>query len=81
MRQVRLLSQQRRAAEELDERVTRRTTELAAANEQLEREVAEARRWEDVESIPGMASTSTPAGELEFANRRLLEYSGRPLTR
>ena len=76
MRQVRLLSQQRRATEELDERVTRRTTERAAANEQLEREVAEVQRWEDVESIPGMASTSTPAGELEFANRRLLEYLG-----
>ena len=55
VRQVRLLSQQRRAAE------------------RLEREAAEPRRWEDVESIPGMASTSTPAGELEFANRRLLE--------
>lgn len=76
VRQERLLSQQRRAAEELDEHLARRTSELAAANERLEREVAEAQRWEDVESIPGMASTSTPAGELEFANRRLLEYLG-----
>ena len=81
IRQERLLSQQRRAAEELEERLTRRTSELAAANERLEREAAEPRRWEDVESIPGMASTSTPAGELEFANRRLLDTSGRPLTR
>ena len=45
-------------------------------NKRLDREVAEPQRWEDVESIPGMASTSTPAGELEFANRRLLEYLG-----
>ena len=76
LRQRRLLSQQRRAAEELDERLAKITSELAAANERLERDVAEPRRWEDVESIPGMAATLTAAGEVEFVNRRLLEFVG-----
>ena len=76
VRQGRLLNQQRRSAEELDERLARPTSELASVNKRLEREVAEPRRWEDVESIPGMAATLTPTGENEFVNRRLLEYVG-----
>jgi PAS domain S-box-containing protein len=76
VRQERLLSQQRRAAAELDERALRRASELAAVNKRSEREVAEPRRWEDVESIPGMAATLTATGEVEFVNRRLLEYVG-----
>jgi PAS domain S-box-containing protein len=75
VRQVRLLMQQQRAAEQLDERVAGRTTALAA-NEHLERDASEPRRWDDVESIPGMAATLTPAGEVEFVNRRMLEYVG-----
>ena len=91
MRQGRLLSQQRRATEELDERVARRTSELAEANQRLEREVAEHRQREDavsereresrliVDNIPGLIATLTPAGEPEFVNRRMLEYLGQTL--
>ena len=91
VRQGRLLSQQRRATEELDERVARRTSELAEANQRLEREVAEHRQREDavsereresrliVDSIPGLIATLTPAGEPEFVNRRMLEYLGQTL--
>jgi hypothetical protein len=50
VRQGRLLSQQRRAAEELDERVAGRTSERAAANEQVEREIAEPRGRDGLDS-------------------------------
>jgi PAS domain S-box-containing protein len=29
-----------------------------------------------LDTIPGLASTATPSGEIEFANRRMLEYFG-----
>src|SRR6266850_3985136 len=41
LQEARLLSEQKRAAEELDQRVAERTSELLAANEQLEKEIAE----------------------------------------
>jgi C4-dicarboxylate-specific signal transduction histidine kinase len=44
---ARALSEQRRVARELDQRVAQRTAELAAANEELKREVAERRRAEE----------------------------------
>lgn len=47
LQQARLLSQQKRVADELDQRVAQRTAELAAANEELRKEVAERRRAED----------------------------------
>jgi signal transduction histidine kinase len=42
-----LLSQQKRVARELDQRVVQRTAELAAANQELERELAERRLVEE----------------------------------
>ena len=45
--QARLLSEQRRVVEELDERVAQRTREIAAANEALKKEAAERRRAEE----------------------------------
>jgi len=89
LQQALLLSEQRRVANELDERVAQRTCELAAANEALKKEVAERERAEEalhdserdsrliVDSIPGLIAVFTPDGEVEFANRQMLEYFGR----
>ncbi len=41
LREARLRSEQNRAADELDRRVVQRTSELAAANEELKKEIAE----------------------------------------
>src|SRR5882672_392622 len=46
LQEARLLSEQKRVAEELDQRITERTSELLAANEQLEKEIAERERAE-----------------------------------
>src|SRR5258708_19951101 len=47
LQQARLLSKQKRVADELDQSVAQRTAELAAANEGLRTEVAERRRAEE----------------------------------
>src|ERR1700685_3599693 len=47
LQEARLLSQQKRLASELDQRVVQRTTELAAANQELKRELAERRLVEE----------------------------------
>src|SRR5207302_4667017 len=47
LQQARLLAEQKRVADELDQRVAQRTAELAAANEVLRNEVAERRRAEE----------------------------------
>src|SRR6266850_7106343 len=44
LQEARLLSEQKRVAKELDQRVAQRTRELAAANEELEKEIAERKR-------------------------------------
>jgi signal transduction histidine kinase len=46
LQEARLLSHQKRVASELDQRVVQRTAELAAANEELKRELAERKRAE-----------------------------------
>ena len=73
------------------EEIRQRTRELAAANDELKNEVAERRRAEDalregeresrlvVDSIPGLVAAFTPGGEVEFVNRQILEYFGKPL--
>jgi PAS domain S-box-containing protein len=89
LQQARLLIVQKRVADELDQRVAQRTAELAAANEVLRKEVAERRRAEEalaasehnlrliVDSIPGLVSLLTPAGEVDLVNPQLVEYCGR----
>jgi PAS domain S-box-containing protein len=89
LQQARVLSEQKRVADELDQRVGQRTAELAAANEVLTKEVAERKHAEEalaasehnlrliVDSIPGLVSLLTPAGEVELVNPQLLEYCGR----
>ena len=91
LQQTRLLTEQKRVADELDQRVAQRTAELAAANEVLRKEVAERRRAEEalaaseenlrliVDSIPGLVALLTPAGEVELVNPQLVEYTGRTL--
>ncbi len=46
LQEARLLSEQRRVAKELDQRIEQRTGELAAANEELRREMTERQRAE-----------------------------------
>ncbi len=89
LQQAQLLSEQKRVADELDQRVAQRTAELAAANEVLRKEVAERRRAEEalraseinlrkiVDSIPGLVCTMSPAGEVTTLNKPLLEYFGK----
>jgi PAS domain S-box-containing protein len=91
LQQARLLSEQKRVANELDQTVAQRTAELAAANDVLRKEVAERKHTEDalaasehnlrliVDSIPGLVSLLTPAGEVELVNPQLVEYTGRTL--
>ena len=47
LQEARLLSEQKRVAGELDQRVAQRTRELAAANEELRKEVTERKRAEE----------------------------------
>jgi C4-dicarboxylate-specific signal transduction histidine kinase len=47
LQEARLMSEQKRVAKELDLRVAQRTRELAAANEELKREIAERERAEE----------------------------------
>src|ERR1700726_3998032 len=91
LQQARLLTEQRRVADELDQSVAQRTAELAAANELLREEAAERSRAEEalaesernlrliVDSIPGLVALLTPTGEVELVNPQLVEYCGRTL--
>ena len=64
-------------ANELEERLAQRTRELAIANETLRESERSSRLV--VDSIPGPVALLTAAGEVEFANRQILEYTGQPL--
>ena len=73
------------------DQIAQRTSALAAANQQLQNEVASGRRAEGdprerereahliVETIPGLVASLTPAGEVEFVNKQLTEYCGQGL--
>ena len=47
LQEARLLSEQKRVAEELDQRVAQRTSQLKAANQELEKEIAERKQAEE----------------------------------
>ena len=64
-------------ADELEKRVAQRTHELAIANEALGESERNSRLV--VDSIPGLVALLTAAGEVEFANRQILEYTGTTL--
>lgn len=74
LQQAQLLAEQRRIARELDQRVAQQTRELAAANAQLKEKESEARLI--VDNIPGLIALMSPTGEIDMANRQLLEYFG-----
>ena len=71
------LAEQRRAAQELDERVAQRTHELALANEALRESEHDSRLL--VHTIPGLVAILTPAGEVDVVNDELVEYCGQAL--
>ena len=64
-------------ANELEERLAQRTRQLAIADETLRESERSSRLV--VDSIPGPVALLTAAGEVEFANRQILEYTGQPL--
>ena len=64
-------------ANELEERVAQRTRELAIANAAL-RDSEQSSRLV-IDNIPGLVALLTAAGEVEFANRQILEYTGQTL--
>jgi PAS domain S-box-containing protein len=86
------MSEQKRIAKELDQRVAERTRELAGANEALKKElVVERQRTEAAQrandrdarlilaSIPGLVAILTPTGGVDFVNDPLVDYCGRTL--
>ena len=64
-------------ADDLETRVAQRTHELVIANEALGESERNSRLV--VDSIPGLVALLTAAGEVEFANRQILEYTGTTL--
>jgi PAS domain S-box-containing protein len=71
------LAEQRRAAQEADERAQQRTRELASATGALLESEHHSRLL--VDTIPGLVAILTPAGEVEVINDELVEYCGQPL--
>jgi formate hydrogenlyase transcriptional activator len=88
LQEARLLSEQKRVAKELDQRVAQRTRELAAANEELKKEITERRRAEEklrqdeqelrriIDAIPQTIVVLGPDGRNLYANQAMLEYTG-----
>ncbi len=76
---------------ELDLRVTQRTAELVATNEELKREIAHRKRAEEalregeresrliVDTIPGLVAVLSATGDIEFVSRPLSDYYGKSL--
>jgi PAS domain S-box-containing protein len=88
LQEARRLSEQKRVATELDQRVARRTAELSAATDDLRREAAERKRAEAaiqasqrnlnqiINTIPALAWSARPDGSAEFFNQHYLDYTG-----
>ena len=89
LQQARLLNEQKSIADELECRVAERTTRLAAANEELNKEIAERRRIEAalreseqsfrliVDGIAGLVAIMAANGATEVVNRKVLDYFGK----
>src|SRR5580698_9400373 len=73
LEEARLLSEQKRIANELDQRVAQRTAELAAANAELQLQVGL------LQHLPVSAWTLKPDGTPDFVNEVWLEFSGQTL--
>lgn len=88
LQEARLLSEQRRIAEELDQQVAQRTQDLAAANEELQKEIAERKRAEEklrqderelrriTDAIPQAIGVLATDGTVLHANQIVLDYTG-----
>jgi formate hydrogenlyase transcriptional activator len=88
LQEARLSSEQKRVARELDQRVAQRTRELAAANEELKKEITERRRAEEklqqdeqelrriIDAIPQTIVVLGPDGRNLYANQAMLDYTG-----
>jgi PAS domain S-box-containing protein len=70
LHEARLRNEQKRLADELDQRVAQRTRELAGANQQLQLQVGL------LQLIPVAAWTVLADGTLDFVNQKWLEYTG-----
>lgn len=70
LQEARLLSEQKRATDELDRRVVQRTRELAAANEELQLRVSM------LQQLPVAAWTVKPDGTPDILNQRWFDYTG-----
>jgi PAS domain S-box-containing protein len=82
LQDTRLLSEQKRVAEELDQRVARRTSQLLAANDELEKEIAERKRAEDkyrdlINASPDAICVLEADGKCVLVNPAAIELSGR----
>jgi PAS domain S-box-containing protein len=89
LQEARLLSQQKRVAKELDQRVAQRTIELAETNEELRNEIADRRRVEEalrdreqslrliLDGIAGLVAIMSARGEVEVVNRQASDYFGK----
>jgi PAS domain S-box-containing protein len=82
LQQARLMSEQRRVTDELDERVARRTAELVAANEALKREVEERKRAEAQRdrTIEELQAQQLMLGESEQRFRAIFDEAGTGIT-
>jgi PAS domain S-box-containing protein len=70
-----------RLNEELEQRVTEQTSELAATNEALRREIEARQQAEDrlrliIDTIPAMVFTALPDGSVDYVNQQMLHYMG-----
>ncbi len=91
LQEARLLSEQKRVANELDQRVAQRTIELAQTNEELRNEIADRRRAEEalreserslrliLDGIAGLVAIMNATGEVEVVNRQASDYFGKTL--
>jgi PAS domain S-box-containing protein len=91
LQEARLLSEQRQVSSELDQRVAQRTSELAAANEELKKGIADRKRAEEalrgseqslrlvLDGIAGLVAIMGATGEVEAVNRQVLDYFGSSL--
>src|SRR5260221_1468746 len=91
-RENRTMSEQTRIDKQLAQLVAERTSELAAANDALRKDLAAARQRAEaaqrindggaqliLASIPGLVASLTPTGDVDFVNDPLIEYCGRTL--
>jgi PAS domain S-box-containing protein len=70
-----------RLNEQLEQRVTEQTSELAATNEALRREIEARQQTEDrlrliIDTIPAMVFTALPDGSVDYVNQQMLHYMG-----